>query len=148
MMTRVSDIMSNRDIQFVTPEVSVRKAAKAMRDLHRGCLVVIDEGKLVGIVTERDLVQKVVARGMKPDVTLISAVMSKPVVSVKPETSLTEAAEIMARNGIRRLAVAEGSRIVGILTVTDFAKYMRLQNGIDPMWAAAARAADYQTILE
>jgi CBS domain-containing protein len=109
---------------------------------------VIDKGKLVGIVTERDMVQKVLAVGRNPKETPISSIMSKPVITVSPETSLSDAATVMVGNKIRRLPVVKGLNIVGILTVSDFAKYMHLQNKDEPIWAAASRAADYQTIFE
>jgi len=147
-MAHVSDLMTKTDIQFVNPATSVREAAEDMKRLHRGCLVVISKGMLVGILTERDLVQKVLAVGKNPEETLVSKIMSEPVITVKPETSLSDAAKIMVRNKIRRLPVMEGSKVVGMLTASDFAKYMRLQNRDDPMWAAASRAAGYQTIFE
>jgi len=147
-MTHVSELMTTTDIQFVNPDSSVRAAAEDMKRLQRGCLVVISKGKLVGILTERDLVQKVLAVGKNPEVTPVLKVMSEPVITVNPETSLSDAAKIMVGNRIRRLPVVEGSKVVGMLTASDFARYMRLQNRDEPMWAAASRAADYQTIFE
>ena len=147
-MSKVSEIMTKSDIQFVNPSTSVRVAAEDMRRLHRGCLVVIYKGKLVGIVTERDLVQKVLATGKDPMNTPVSKIMSRPVISVSPEMGLSNAAKLMVANKIRRLPVVEGSKVVGMLTVSDFAKYMRLRDRDEPLWAAASRAADYQTIFE
>jgi len=140
--------MTKTDIQFVHPTASIREAAEDMKRMHRGCLVVIDEGKLVGILTERDLVQKVLATGRNPNEIPVSKIMSEPVITVSPGTSLSDAARKMIAHGVRRLPVVEGSKVVGMLTVSDFAKYMSLQNREEPIWAAAARAADYQTIFE
>ena len=147
-MTNVSDLMTKTEIHFVNPATSVRKAAEEMKRLHRGCLIVINRGKLVGILTERDLVQKILAVGKNPRKTPVAKIMSEPVITVNPRTSLSGAAEIMVRNRIRRLPIVEGAKVVGILTTSDFAKYMRQQNLDEPMWAAASRAADYQTIFE
>jgi len=140
--------MTKTDIQFVNPTASIREAAEDMKRMHRGCLVVIDEGKLVGILTERDLVQKVLATGRNPNETPVSKIMSGPVITVSSDASLSDAARKMIAHGVRRLPVVEGSKVVGMLTVSDFAKYMSLQNREEPIWAAAARAADYQTIFE
>jgi len=147
-MTNVSDLMTKTEIQFVNPAASVREAAEEMKRLHRGCLVVISKGKLVGILTERDLVQKVLAVGKNPRKTPVAKIMSEPVITVNPKTSLSGAAEIMVRNRIRRLPVVEDEKVVGIITTSDFAKYMRQQNMNEPMWSAASRATDYQTIFE
>ena len=147
-MTRVSELMTKTDIQFVNLSTSIREAAEDMKRLHRGCLIVMNKGKLVGILTERDLVQKVLAVGKNPKETPVSKIMSEPVITVNPDTELPDAAKIMVRNAIRRLPVVDGGKVVGILTTSDFARYMRLQNRDEPMWAAAARAADYQTIFE
>ena len=140
--------MTKSDVQFVNTGTSVQEAAEDMRLLKRGCLVVMSDGKLVGILTERDLVQKVLAFGKNPNETAVSKVMSAPVITVRPDATLSEAAKLMVANRIRRLPVVDGSKVVGMLTTTDFAKYMRLQNRDEPMWAAASRAADYQTIFE
>jgi len=140
--------MTKTDIQFVNPATSVRAASEDMKRLHRGCLVVINSGKLVGILTERDLVQKVLAVGKNPKETPVSKIMSEPVITVNSDASISDAAKLMVKNRIRRLPVVEGSKIVGILTASDFAKYMRILNRGEPMWAAASRAADYQTIFE
>ena len=102
----------------------------------------------MGIVTERDLIQRVLADGRNPDKTLVSQLMSKPVITVKPDTELSEAAKIMVANRIRRLPVVEGSTVVGMLTVTDFARYMRLKSSEDLLLAAASRGTEYQTIFE
>jgi len=67
--------------------------------------------------------------------------MSKPVITVGPEALVTDAAKVMMQNTIRRLVVAEGVRILGIVTTTDFAKMMYKKSASDPMLAAMARAA-------
>ncbi len=147
-MPAVSELMNGEDIQFIKPTASARTAAEDMKALHRGCLVVISRGKLVGIITERDLVQKIVATGKSPVKTRVSKIMSTPVITVDPGTKISDAAKLMVRNRIRRLPVIRGAKVVGMLTATDFARYMRLHDRDDPTWAAAARAADYQTIFE
>ena len=147
-MPAVSELMNGEDIQFIHPTARVRRAAEDMKALHRGCLLVIAGGKLVGIITERDLVQKIVATGKNPAKVPVSSIMSTPVVTVDPGTKISNAARLMVENRIRRLPVIRGAKVVGMLTATDFARYMRLHDRDDPVWAAASRAADYQTIFE
>ena len=140
-MFRVSDLMTKDVVHTVTPEASVEEAAMRMKDVGRGCLVVIERGQPVGIITERDLVQKVLAGKLSPRDLRVSQIMSKPVLTVGPEALVSDAATIMMKNRIRRLVVTEGLRVVGILTVTDFASFLHRKAGSDPMLAAMARAA-------
>lgn len=137
---RVSDIMTKDVIHSISPEATIEKAAERMKQVHRGCLIVVDNGKPVGIITERDLVQKVIAEKIEPTETTVSKVMSHPIVSVEPEALLSDAAMIMSKNNIRRLPVIEGTELVGILTVTDFAKHMLKKSDSDPMLLAMGRA--------
>jgi CBS domain-containing protein len=117
-MTRVAELMTKDVIHSVHPDSTVEGAAERMTEVHRGCLVVIDGGKLVGIVTERDLVQRVMAKGYMPDRVRVSEIMSKPVITVGPEALLTDAARIMMENRIRRLPVIEGFDVVGDVWVS------------------------------
>ena len=139
-MTRVAEIMTRDVVHTILPSASIESAAKKMKEVGRGCLVVIEGGKPVGIITERDMVQKVLAESVAPKKTKVSAIMSKPVITVGPEALVSDAANIMLRNKIRRLVVLEGGRVSGILTVTDFAKHLR-REARDPMLDAMARGA-------
>jgi CBS domain-containing protein len=145
---RVSGIMTKDVIHSIGPNVSIEEAARRMKQVQRGCLIVVDKGKPVGIITERDLVQKVIAERLESKVTLVSQVMSYPIVSVEPEALLSDAAIIMSKNKIRRLPVIEDTELVGILTVTDFAKHMLRKSVSDPMLSAMARANEllWQTV--
>ncbi len=145
---RVSDIMTKDVIHSIGPNASIEDAARRMKQVQRGCLIVVDNGKPVGIITERDLVQKVIAEGVKPNETAVSQIMSYPIVSVEPEALLSDAAVIMSKNKIRRLPVIEGTELVGIITVTDFAKHLLRKSVSDPMLSAMARANEllWQTV--
>jgi len=140
-MTRVSQVMTKTQIQFVRPSISVENAAQRMKEFQRGSLLVIDNGRLAGIITERDLVQRVIAEKKSPEKTQVSEIMSRPVITIGPEGLLTDAARIMTENKIRRLPVTEGTDVVGIVTVTDFAKHLNKLAGHDAMLAAMARAS-------
>ena len=140
-MTRVSEIMTKDVIDTIPEEATASDAARQMKSVHRGCLIIVKGSKPVGIVTERDLVQRVMAEGLLPASAKISEVMSHPLVSVGPEALVTDAARVMSENKIRRLPVIDGTILVGIVTVTDFAKYLQKKAVSDPMLAAMARAA-------
>ncbi|MCS6784782.1 MAG: CBS domain-containing protein [Candidatus Caldarchaeum sp.] len=120
-VTVVKDIMSS-DVVTVTPETSVYAAARVMAQEEVGSVVVVVGEKPVGIITERDLVRKVLAGGLSPRKTSVSKVMSSPVVVVGENTSLEEAVSIMAQNRIRRLLVVSGEKLVGIVSATDIMK--------------------------
>lgn len=147
-MTRVSEVMSKRAISAIDKDASAQEAAERMKNLGRGCLVVMQNGKLAGIVTERDLVQRVLAARLSPEETTVSRIMSAPVLTVGPEALLSDAANIMAENRIRRLVVTEGARVVGVLTVTDLSAHLRRKTRSDPMLAAMARAAELQAATD
>ena len=140
-LERVTEIMTKSVIHTVDVNSSVQEAAVIMKDVGTGCLVVVEKSKLAGIITERDIVQRVVAVKKLAREVRVSDVMSKPVLTVGPEALISDAAKIMMQNKIRRLVVAEGVRILGIVTVTDFAKMMYKKSASDPMLAAMARAA-------
>ena len=143
----VSDIMTKKVIHSVNPRDSVKKAAKTMKEVHSGCLIVIQKGKLVGIVTERDIVHRVVALGRSTERTPVSKIMSTPVVTASPKSSVSDAAKLMIKNEIRRLPITQGRRVVGIITATDLVTYLS-KSSKNPVLAAAASRADYQTIFE
>lgn len=119
---KVQDIMS-RNVQTIKPTSSLRAAARTFSDLNVGALPVVDDGKLVGIITDRDVSVYAIAIGREPQSTDVKVVMSKEVFTCNANQSLAEAAEIMEQHNIRRLAVVSDSEeVVGILTVDDIAR--------------------------
>ncbi len=114
----VRDVMS-RDVVVISEEQTALEAAKLMRDYDVGSVIVVSNGKPVGIITERDLVVRVLAKGMSPEAVKARDVMSKPLEFVDPNVEITEAARRMAKRNIRRLAVMEKGKLVGIITSKD-----------------------------
>jgi signal-transduction protein with cAMP-binding, CBS, and nucleotidyltransferase domain len=139
-MTRVSELMTRDVIDSIEADATVREASERMKKLKRSCLVVIRKGHPVGIITERDLVQRVIA-DCKPVETKVSEVMSSPLITLGPEALVSDAANVMTENGIRRLPIVENDQVVGMITATDFARFLHRKSGSDPMLAAMARAA-------
>ncbi|HUI01038.1 MAG TPA: CBS domain-containing protein [Nitrososphaerales archaeon] len=118
-MTQVRDAMT-QDVLTTTPDKSIVDAAKLMRAQGRGSIVVVDRERPVAIVTERDFLKKVVAEGLTPNSVTVRQVMSSPLVTVGPTTSLRDAAAVMTDKKIRRLPVVENDRLVGMITTSDF----------------------------
>ena len=116
---RVSEIMTKAAVTDQSDD-TLAEAARKMWKQQTGSLLVIDGDDLVGILTERDIL-KAVATGSRLEETRISEVMSKDVVTVGPQTSLREAAKVMADRWIRHLPVLDGGRLVGILSQRDLA---------------------------
>jgi CBS domain-containing protein len=123
----VKDVM-NRDVEVIDGNISLNEAAKVMFEKKRGCLLVLESGKLSGIVTERDFVWKVVAKGLDSSKLKTREIMSSPIITVDPDTDLAKAAELMVKHGIRRLPVAKDGIIYGIIgpwqIVSNFFNYI------------------------
>ena len=102
----------------VAPGVTVHAAARAMTDRNVGAGGVVEHDRLVGIITERDVLRRVVADGRDPMGARVADVMSSPVISVALNTSVADAATIMRSHHIRHLAVLDaGGKLVGILAL-------------------------------
>ncbi|MCJ2512352.1 MAG: CBS domain-containing protein [Thermoplasmata archaeon] len=117
----VMEVMS-RNLVTVQPKETVDSASKLMKDRGIGSLVVVKSGKPVGILTEKDIVAKVVAEDTKPSAVKVSQIMSSPVKTIHPHESIEDAAKLMAQNKIRRLVVSENDSLLGIVTENDIIK--------------------------
>jgi CBS domain-containing protein len=117
----VKDVMTPNP-RTVTPETGVAEAAKLMTSEDVGPLPVVDGGELVGIVTDRDLVIRVIAEGRDPGSTLVGDVCSSKPVTVSPDDDVSHALTLLAQHQVRRLPVAEGDQIVGIVAQADIAR--------------------------
>jgi len=121
-MAKVKDFMT-KGVLTIDWQKTVLEAAELMTLKEVGDIVVIEIGKPMGIVTERDFVRRVIAK-KKPLDTKISDVMSKPLITIEPDASLNEAARKMINNRIRRLPVVKRHELLGIIVVSDFAKHL------------------------
>ncbi|MEM3640892.1 MAG: CBS domain-containing protein [Candidatus Bathyarchaeia archaeon] len=120
-MLSVRDVMVT-DVIAVSPETVVKEAVRVMNEFDIGCVVVAEDGNVVGILTERDVLKRVVEEGRNPENTRVSDVMSKPPVTVSPEASLETAIEIMFKFKVKKLPVVEEGKLVGLVTFTDLAR--------------------------
>lgn len=116
----VKDYM-DKEVPTIEEQVSVVNAAKTMVKSGKGFLIVLKEGKLQGIITEHDFVSKVVAAERDPSKTNVADIMSFPLITIDPDADLLKASELMQKHGIRRLPVARGGIIYGVITSRDIA---------------------------
>ena len=114
----VKDVM-NPDVKTTTSDVTVQEAAEEMKKYRIGSLVVIDDNKLVGILTERDIMDKVVEEAKDSSKLLVKEVMTTEPVLVSPHKDISEAVDVMLHNRIKKLPVVEDKQIIGIITATD-----------------------------
>lgn len=121
MSLRVKDCMS-KNIVTVDGTISAFAAAKVMLEKDVDYLIVLEKAQPAGIVTERDLVLKVMAKGENPSRTKINECMSAPIVTIDPDAKIEEAVRTMAQHGIRRLPVVRETIIYGVFTSQDLAK--------------------------
>ena len=114
-----------KEVQTINEDTTVIEAAKQMAQDEghfRGYLVVLKQGSPVGILTERDLVNKILAQGADPSKTKVSEVMSTPLITIDPDEDLLKAAELMRQKGVRKLPVVRSGIIYGIITADDIAQ--------------------------
>ena len=123
-MAKVRDIMQKN---VITIE-SVKKAQDAaiiLKEKDISFLVVVKEGKPIGIVSERDIVRKIVADNNDAQTTQLEIIMSKKFKWVEPNASIESAVQKMLNNNIRRLVVLENENLVGVITQTDLTEFLR-----------------------
>ena len=114
---RVSEAI-RRSAVAVAPDYTIQKTAEIMNQTRLGALAVIDEDRLVGIVTDRDLVRRGLAQRLPSDAR-VDATMSAPVVTIDADADVHDAYALLRVNAIRRLAIVRGATFVGMITVDD-----------------------------
>jgi len=118
--------MIARPIITVDEEASVTEASIMMVNENRGSVVVTRKGEPIGILTERDVMKKVVAKSVDPTSTKVKQVMTSPPVTIEKSRPLREAIDLMNRKGVRRMLLTENGRIVSIFTLRDLARHTRI----------------------
>jgi len=117
-MITASHLMK-RDLAKVPHSATALDAAKLMRERHIGSVFVEQDSRIVGIVTESDLVRDVVGMSLAANHVRVRDIMSSPVIGLDERSPITEAADLMERNGTRHLAVLKADQIIGVLSVRD-----------------------------
>lgn len=124
MVTTVGELAS-MGVKSISHEASVRDAAKAMRDMRLGSLLIEQGGQFVGIITDTDITRKVLAASSSPEEVKVSAVMSRPIITIERTCSPSDANDQMRDHGVRHLAVTDRGKIVGIFSVRDLLIYFQ-----------------------
>jgi signal-transduction protein with cAMP-binding, CBS, and nucleotidyltransferase domain len=119
-MKTASDVMT-KHVVSIAPNATVTHAIDKMKERNVSSLLVRPESDMDtwGFMTETDLIEKVVARGLNPESVTVHEIMSKPVITVSSKSSLQECAALLARADIRRVLVYDGKEIVGIVSSSD-----------------------------
>jgi CBS domain-containing protein len=126
MKTSISVLLAqkNSTVHTVPITASAQDAAVAMTLHNIGCVLVTDGGRVVGIFTERDVLNRIVARGLNPSATPVSQVMSPLLHTVDPSCSLDSAMAIVTEKRTRHLPVLEEGRVVGLISIGDINKWV------------------------
>lgn len=125
-MEKVRDILQTKDhtIFSVSPESTVFDALDLMCDKNVGALLVVDNGKLVGIFTERDYARKVILRGKASKDTLIEEIMTEHPSTVTTESTIEDCMRLMTNKYIRHLPVLQGDELIGVISIGDVVRYI------------------------
>ena len=123
-MTTIKNVLDQKghDVRSIHPDTSVFDAIKMMAENNIGSLVVLEGGKLVGVITERHYAREIVLKGRTSPGTLVRDIMSTKVIYARPDQSVEECMAVMTARAVRHLPVLEGGRLVGIVSIGDMVK--------------------------
>jgi CBS domain-containing protein len=149
---RVSDVMT-RHVEFIEPDATAQDAASLMGELDVSALPVGSPQDLRGVITDRDLLYRVVAEGKDPKRTRVWDVATKLVFTCRADDPLTTAMDLMASHNIRRLPVIEGEAVVGWLTLSDLSRRLLVdsevvQNGLRDLTEGLRAPEGTETTLQ
>jgi CBS domain-containing protein len=116
----IPDVVHDQDVLFLAAEATVAEACRAMKRRHVGCVLVMEQDRLCGIFTERDVVNRVVAADLDPAKTPLATVMTRDPDTIEASSSPIEALRMMQDRGYRHLPVIAGETVVGIVSRRDF----------------------------
>ena len=122
------------NLAIVNPDISVLDAAKLMKKRGLGNVLVVEKKQPVGILTESDILRKVVAEGENPKDVIAKNVMSTPVIIIDPYCSLEDAMKTMSKCNVRRLPVIENNELIGIITQKDITMISPILHEISREW--------------
>jgi len=117
-MMLVRDVMS-KDVKMVSPDSSVKEVVADMNKFNIGSIVVVQGDRPVGVISERDILRRVVEPCLAPEALTARQVMTSPVVTISEMASIEEAASLMAKKKVRKIPVMNKQKLVGIVTFTD-----------------------------
>ena len=121
---RVKKLLDKKghEVYSVSPDATVYDALKLMAKKEIGALVVIEDEKMVGILSERDYARKIILKGKSSKETAVADVMSTPIISINPGSSIDECMTLMTTKHIRHLPIIENDKLLGIVSIGDVVK--------------------------
>lgn len=119
-------MLVNKKIEVIDHNDTLKVAAQKMREKEIGSLIVMKDGKEVGIISETDVTRKAVAAGLNPDQIRVSTIMSSPIISTEITDTPEHANDLMKDRRIRHLGITENGRFVGIISVRDLLRYFKV----------------------
>jgi CBS domain-containing protein len=114
--------IKGHDVWSISPDASVYEAIEKMADKEVGALLVLQDGKLVGIISERDYTRKVILKGRASTSTRVREIMTHRVIHIRPEESLERCMVLMTEKHIRHLPVLTGDQLIGVVSIGDLVK--------------------------
>lgn len=120
-MKPVQDLFTGRDLTIfqVSPSITVFEALQLLAEHEVGAMIVMDQGHLVGVISERDYTRKVALQGKNSKETKVADIMTREVITVTPDTGTRACMTLMSQKNIRHLPVVEGSVVVGMISIRD-----------------------------
>jgi len=131
----------------VDEKASVKEAANIMNQFEIGSLITTRKGKPIGIITERDLLIRIVSEGRDAEKTIVKEIMSSPLIVVSPDTDLEQAASLMFQKKIKKLPVTEQDRLVGLISLTDIARVQPMIRFLQKLSATQSTPKSMQKVL-
>ncbi|MDK2972761.1 MAG: hypothetical protein PWP23_2516 [Candidatus Sumerlaeota bacterium] len=124
-MATVREVLAKKgtDVASVRPDDTVLEAARRMNERHIGAVMVMEDGRIAGIFTERDILVRVVGRELAPAETLVSAVMTAEPHTIGPDITLEECEKIITERRVRHLPIVENGRLLGMISAGDLLRH-------------------------
>ena len=123
-MHNIRDILHNKGtvVWSASPDETVLEAIRRMAEHHVGAMLVLEDDKLVGFLSERDYLRKVVLQGLRSHSTPVRTVMSSPVITISPDATVQQGLSIMTEKSVRHLPVTDASGVIGVVSIRDLVK--------------------------
>ncbi len=123
-MHNIRDILHNKGtvVWSASPDETVLEAIRRMAEHHVGAMLVLEDDQLVGFLSERDYLRKVVLHGLRSHSTPVRTVMSSPVITISPDATVQQGLSIMTEKSVRHLPVADASGVIGVVSIRDLVK--------------------------
>ena len=122
MSLKLADVMVE-DVITVEEKATTKKAVELMNKHEIGCIIVVKKGKPAGIVTERDMLKRILLESKDPEKIKVNEIMSKPLIVGKPQMDIEDAVRLMFKRNIKKLPVADEGHLVGLVTLTDLVRF-------------------------